>query len=350
MVSPRGFRLIRRAYGSAAPSTPEEQATAYVSLRAALGFSTRSLESYARGLLAFMRARDIDCFSRLDRRTAAEWLRSGRPQELTVTGRLAAMRGLFKYLGGIGVVDDSIWDAFTYPRPKHFVPYVFSLAELRAIIEPLRDGGGSRRSQVVRARTAQYAMFHTTYACGLRASEICRLKIGDMDLERSLFVVRETKFGKTRLVPFNARTRQIVTEYLDRHRPKADDAGPDAPIFLSARNKPYLGRKFGQCFERACAGVGLYRPKVTKGNTVFGSTCLHGLRHSFAVHRLLKWYQEGADVNAKLPLLATYMGHARYHSTQKYLTVLPRFIDIARMLFARSFERSLRDVERPPDE
>jgi site-specific recombinase XerD len=166
-----------------------------------------------------------------------------------------------------------------------------------------------------------------------------------MDLGRSLFVVVKTKFGKTRLVPFNSRTREVVGEYIERFRPKVDDVGPDAPIFIGAHRKPYLDRKFGECFKRACVAAGLYRPKVVEGNTVFGSTSIHALRHSFAVHRLLKWYQDGADVNAKLPLLATYMGHARYQNTQKYLTVLPRFIDIARMLFARSFERPLRDVE-----
>jgi integrase len=88
---------------------------------------------------------------------------------------------------------------------------------------------------------------------------------------------------------------------------------------------------------------------MMKGNTVYGSTNLHALRHTFAVHRLLKWYQEGADVNAKLPLLSTYMGHAHYSYTQKYLTVLPRFIDIAGKLFADKFEGSLRDLEWPSD-
>ena len=46
---------------------------------------------------------------------------------------------------------------------------------------------------------------------------------------------------------------------------------------------------------------------------------LHDLRHSFAVHRLLAWYRDGEDINARLPWLATYMGHVDIRSTQVYL-------------------------------
>ncbi|MEM9243169.1 MAG: tyrosine-type recombinase/integrase [Pseudomonadota bacterium] len=46
---------------------------------------------------------------------------------------------------------------------------------------------------------------------------------------------------------------------------------------------------------------------------------IHDLRHTFAVHRLIQWHKEGADLNAKLPLLVTYLGHQDFTGTQKYL-------------------------------
>jgi site-specific recombinase XerD len=294
-----------------------------------------------------MHARGLASFAQLDRMTAAAWLNSGSPQEMTVITRLAAMRGFFRYLVGLGAARENVWNSFPAPRPKRFIPNIFSLAELRTVFDQTRCETKSVNPNVTRVRATYHTMFHTVYACGLRAGEICRFSIGDVDLERDLFIVRRTKFGKTRLVPFNSRTRELVGRYLDQLRPPNDGMPAEAPLFLNAMRKPFVPRRFGEHFARMCAAAGLYRPKVTKGNTVYGSTNLHSLRHTFAVHRLLKWYQEGVDVNAKLPLLSTYMGHAQYHCTQKYLTVLPRLIDIAGKLFSDRYEGSLRDLEWP---
>ena len=63
----------------------------------------------------------------------------------------------------------------------------------------------------------------------------------------------------------------------------------------------------------------------------------HDMRHSFAVHRLLRWYREGADVQSKLPMLSTFMGHIDPTSTQVYLTVTAALLQEANARFYRSF-------------
>ena len=70
-----------------------------------------------------------------------------------------------------------------------------------------------------------------------------------------------------------------------------------------------------------------------------GTPHLHELRRAFAVHRLLRWYREGADVNAKLPLLATYMGHSYFGHTKTYLTLTQQLLSEAGSRFAQSFDR-----------
>jgi integrase/recombinase XerD len=57
--------------------------------------------------------------------------------------------------------------------------------------------------------------------------------------------------------------------------------------------------------------------------------CLHSLRHTFAVHRIAAWYAEGADVQNRLPFLATYMGHKNIASTQYYATVTAEILEHA---------------------
>lgn len=345
MDSSDGYRRIRKDRRARRPGTPEACVSAYVTLRKALGFRTADPAGTLRRFLGFMRSRNIASFDQIDRKTAMAWLHSGPQQESSIGNRLSAMRGLYSYLFSLGVVKGNVWDSFTSPKPKRFVPYIFSLEELKAVLGRVRSKIGLVGYHMFHVHAAHHVMLHTLYACGLRAGEVCRLSIGDVDFNRCLFVVRRTKFGKTRLVPFNSRTRELIVEYLDRFRRRADGKPSDAPLFLNLRQHPFGPEGLSKHLIRACAAVGVYRPKRIEGNTVYGGTNLHALRHSFAVHRLLMWYEEGADVNAKLPLLATYMGHAHYSYTQRYLTVLPRFIDIAGKLFAGKFEGPLKDLE-----
>ena len=339
------YRHIRKISAARGARAPDAWAAAYVSLRKALGFRSPKTGEILRHLLRFMRDRGIVSFNQVDRNLAMAWLHSGSPQEITINQRLATMRGFFRYLVSLGAARGSIWDSIPHRRTKRFIPYVFSLAEIRTILDHLHRGIDTSAPRLARTRAAYYVMVHTLYACGLRLGELCRLRIADISFERSLFVIKDTKFGKTRLVPFNSRTRELVNGYLDRHRPSDDGAPRDAPLFLNFRRRRFIRVKFSDYFRKMCTAIGIYRRKETRGMTVHGGTTPHALRHTFAVHRLLKWYEEKADVNAKLPLLATYMGHSDYRDTQKYLRVLPRFIDIAGKLFADKFEAPLKDLE-----
>ena len=65
---------------------------------------------------------------------------------------------------------------------------------------------------------------------------------------------------------------------------------------------------------------------------------LHDLRHSFAVHSLTAWYREGADVQRRLPLLSTYLGHADLEGTKIYLSMTPELLQQASLRFARYAE------------
>ena len=60
---------------------------------------------------------------------------------------------------------------------------------------------------------------------------------------------------------------------------------------------------------------------------------LHSFRHSFAVHRLLRWYREGENVQAKLPLLSAFLGHVDIASTQVYLDMIPELLEQVHLRF-----------------
>ena len=65
---------------------------------------------------------------------------------------------------------------------------------------------------------------------------------------------------------------------------------------------------------------------------------LHDLRHSFATHRLYKWYQDGRDPLSRLPWLTTYMGHVNIENTQVYLTVTQTLLREGDRRFQQKFE------------
>ena len=347
MERSENYRRIRKDRKAPRPKKLKTWIDAYISLRKTLGFKIVELRKNLKTLITFMRDRGIKSFRKLDRRTAASWLHSNSPQEMTIVVRLACMRGFFRYLLGLGEVKENIWDTFMNPKPKRFRPYIFSIEELKAIFDQMCSRINARTPIRSCVHSAYYTMFHAIYACGLRTGEACGLDISDVDFEQSLLVVRNTKFGKSRLVPFNSRARELLLEYLNRFRPGDDGMPPDVPFFLNILRRRFCVKRVSGHFSLMCKEAGIHRHKMTKGNIVYGGTTTHALRHSFAVHRLLKWYEEGVDVNAKLPLLATYMGHAHYHHTQKYLTVLPTIIDIAGKRFARKFESPLKNLEWP---
>ncbi len=133
--------------------------------------------------------------------------------------------------------------------------------------------------------------------------------------------------------------RVRLETYLALRRRAGASTRPDAALFWSPRGGPYshIGVQHGlsQLIRVVCEKP----PGRSTGPRV------HDLRHAFAVHRLLRWYREGADVQAKLPLLATYLGHCTFLSTQVYLTATPELLEEA----SRRFHHAFGDLIRPQE-
>jgi integrase len=145
---------------------------------------------------------------------------------------------------------------------------------------------------------------------GLRSGEAIRLDCGDVDLTGGVILVRKTKFRKDRLVPVHPTTRAALHRYA-RERDAAFPTPVDAGFFLSSRGCRLSAAGLQCNFVKARKHAGLDDGKPLRP---------HDLRHRFAVIRLRLWHQQRADVQALLPLLATYLGHASYSDTAYYLT------------------------------
>jgi len=156
------------------------------------------------------------------------------------------------------------------------------------------------------------------YTTGLRRGELVRLTLGDCDRTARVVRIRQTKFYKSRLVPLSRDAAVEIDRYLTaRHTLGArDDA--DAPLLVhchGGRFRAYTGQGLGHLLRKVI--------RTTPIRTAQGrSPRIHDLRFTFAVHALLRWSRTGVNVQARLPALAAYMGHASVLSTQYYLTFL----------------------------
>jgi site-specific recombinase XerD len=131
--------------------------------------------------------------------------------------------------------------------------------------------------------------------------------------------VRQTKFGKTRWVPFGPQLGYALSQYVARGTRTKSQA--DASFFTSRKGTRIATRTLEHNFRYLCQSAGIRRTDHPRFQPR-----LHDLRHTFAVHRLTSWYQKGADVQRLLPFLSVYLGHVCLRHTQVYLSATPELL------------------------
>jgi len=223
-------------------------------------------------------------------------------------------------------------------RPPTRLPYIFYVREIASILsELLQDPLRHPFDQ-----TLQFTFFHLLYACGLRISEPLLLKVKDVNWQEQTLFIRGTKFGKDRKIPIGPR----AAEYLERyHRMRCQRLGNPAatsPFFVRAVGRRAHSTTLNVAFREACHRAGVGSPDRPSPRP-------HDLRHSMAVHRLYKWYLEGADPQKRLILLSMYMGHVAPSSTQYYLNLSQDLLRVAGRSLELALESWLKE-SLPPDE
>ena len=168
------------------------------------------------------------------------------------------------------------------------------------------------------------------YTTGLRLGELVRLLLRDYDPHERTLLIRDSKFHKSRLVPLSLDVAREIDRYLAIRQTRQLAITPDSALLWhrTRRGTAYTGTGLSHAIRPLlrAAQIRTETGRVPR---------LHDLRHTFAVQALLRWYGAGADVNAKLPLLATYMGHVSIVSTEYYLKFVEPLATFASERFAR---------------
>jgi len=189
----------------------------------------------------------------------------------------------------------------------NFSPRVLTHDEVRRLIDAVDRL--EPNAQAPMRHIIMPEVFRLLYGCGLRINEVMTLRVDDVDLAEGVLLIRDTKFGKDRLVPPAVPLVQRLQKYADEiGRQRAD-----AYFFPSSRGGHWSSNATYHMFREL-----LMRCRIPHGGRGQGPR-IHDLRHTFAVHTLVRWYREGVDLEAKLPVLAAYMGHASIDGTRDYL-------------------------------
>jgi site-specific recombinase XerD len=214
----------------------------------------------------------------------------------------------------------------TAPKsPQDFIPYIYSRAELRRLLEALPQC--QRRSACLITAVTVRALLLLLYGTGMRLGEALGLRVVDVDLAQNLIRIREAKFYKTRLVPIGDDVHRVLKNYLSSPNRKKR---ADSPLFQSKTRERIKAAIAERAFKRLRKMCGVRRP-----DTFSFQPRIHDLRHTFAVHRVTAWYRQGADVQKLLPALSTYLGHVSLESTQRYVTLTPELLRQANNRFER---------------
>lgn len=237
-------------------------------------------------------------------------------------GLLGALRGLFDWL----VVHEMLPASPLRCEPRRATPsrrpFLFNSEQAHRLLEAAEQLPSNPRAQ---ARGEIYKMiFALLYGLGLRVGEVSRLCRNDVDLEKELLIIRQTKFGKDRLVPFGPRMASAIAGFLRREESRGGPIPPDGPVFSFNRQKrtPIGTNTISWTFHKLIPKLNLDVPAGVR------PPHLHCLRHSFAVGALLRWYRAGIDPMSRLLDLSTFLGHVSPSSTAVYLTITAELLEM----------------------
>jgi integrase/recombinase XerD len=218
-------------------------------------------------------------------------------------------------------------DPGTFP-PYHqrLRPHIFTESEITRLLKAA-SGMKGNPSTPLRPELTRLAIV-LLFTTGIRRGELLNLTEGDYNRQERTLHIRRTKFYKSRLLPVHDGIASEIEQYLAARVKLKLPSSATTPLIWNATRggRAYTGTGISCCIKPLLRQCGI---KAASGL----SPRIHDFRHSFAVNALLRWYHAGADVDAKLQLLATYLGHGSALSTHHYL----HFIEPMRAAASKRF-------------
>lgn len=229
--------------------------------------------------------------------------------------RLGVARGFARHLATIDPASEvPSKDLLPATRPR-IAPYIYTDAEIAALMAAARELTPPLRA------ARHVTMIGLLAVTGMRPGEALGLDRQDVDLRHGAVHVRAGKQKKQREVALHESTTRALLEYV-RQRDARFPTPSTPAFFISARGRRLGRSELNQTFTKLIREVGL------EGRGARARPRPHDLRHAFAVRTLIGWLQAGEDIDRRMPLLSTYLGHVDPASTYWYLEAVPELLEL----------------------
>jgi integrase/recombinase XerD len=285
----------------------------YLQLRRRLGFAMPQDGRLLEGFVTFLEQAGAE---RITTDLALDWARlPGQAHPSYWRQRLSVVRGFARHLATLDPASQvPSQDLLPAHRPR-IAPYIYTREEIAALIT-----AAGRLTPPLRALRHQ-TLIGMLAVTALRPGEALALDRDDVDLRHGVVLVRTGKQKKQREVPLHDSTVAALGDYVRQREAHFPQSATPA-FFLSSRGGRVGRHELNQTFTTLIREVGL------DGRGARSRPRPYDLRHAFAVRSLLDWYEAGEDVDRKMPLLSTFLGHTDPASTYWYLQAVPELLEL----------------------
>jgi integrase/recombinase XerD len=296
------------------PVLLQQRAEQYLAMRRALGYKLVDTEHL---LMQFIDHLQGCGATTITTEAALAWATSPtRAKPRWQRRRLSVVRAFARHLHALDASCEVPPAGLLRCHEDRPVPHLYSDAEIGALM----DAAGAMSRQPLRAATYR-TLIGMLAVTGIRVGEATRLNRDDIGLDTALLTIVDSKYGKSRLVLLHASTAAALRDY-SLLRDATTGTDRETAFFVSTHGR-LLVNTIDYTFAGLVDAAGISTAPGDRHPRV------HDLRHSFAVRALLDWYRCGADVQAQLPLLSTWMGHISPASTYWYLQAAPELLELA---------------------
>jgi integrase/recombinase XerD len=281
----------------------------YVERKQSLGFHYERSSATYRSLLRTIG--DVPLRS-ITPRQIEKFLNGPRTRNSGWHQKYETLEGFFRFWVSRGKLKRAPMPRAISKQPVTFISYIYSRAEIRRLLDAAAVRKRRCRSVIAPETFRTFLLF--LYATGVLVGEAVALRCRDINFSKDTITIRSSYPYRTRVIPIGPAVHKLLSEYLRspvRKEPRA------ATVFVDNNGGALSRPTLVSCFQRLrkSANVARHVDEVYQPR-------MHDLRHTFAVHRLTSWYEEGDNVLVLLPALAAYMGHVGMDGMERYLATI----------------------------
>lgn len=293
-----------------------KQLIEYLEYKHSLGFKLEHEEGVLKNFVRYTLEYNYD--GPLTRDIVLQWISNGNPSDKTRGRKIEVIRPFSKYAATFDDQAETIHDLIyknVHDRP---VPYIYTENEVLQLMKRCKS---LYSPDEIRAKTIE-TIIGLLWSTGLRPSEPIHMIISDVDFHNGILHIQNTKFSKERFVPIAKSVVQKLTDYKVWIDSKIGIRSLDDAFFYNTGGTPINLRSVEYAFK-------LIRRCINAEPIGYKNVRLYDFRHTMACNTIQRWTEQGIDVNAKLQVLSTYLGHVKPADTYWYLSATPGMLGLA---------------------